>query len=618
MTMAADQRAARLEKLARLRDAGIDPYPYRFARTHTTAELTRDFDALAAANTEVKTFGRLMLWRKMGKSAFGHIQDQAGRFQIFLSQETLGEAAYTLWSKNLDIADILGLTGTLFKTKTGELSLRVREVTMLCKSLRNLPDKQHGYTNEELRQRHREMDILVNEDARRAFLMRSQILTTARELMREHGYMEVDVPVLQTVYGGAEARPFQTHVAALDTDVYLSIAPETYLKRYLVGGFDRAYYIGKNFRNEGIDRTHHPEFSCFEGYAAGIDYTDLMVLIETLVSEIARRVTGSTTIDYLGQKIELAPPWRRIRMIDALREKLGVDPMALPREDLERLLKEAGVEVEPKLAKGYLLVKLFEHHFEAGLIQPAFVMDYPEETSPLCKPHRSVPGLIERFEGYLNGWEICNCYSELNDPQLQRRLLERQVRMLEDGLEQGTPMDEDFAFAIELGLPPTGGFGLGLDRICMLLTGARAIQDVIAFPLLRPRAPGAPDASEEDAAGAAAAGSRPDTAAVAVSGTVPGSAPSTTPGSAPGTAPGTAPSGALPPDALAALRKIIDRVLLKQNKKPDAIDDSQRAELAQIVCNVAKKKGGLPAPLDTMLADESKPLLPLVITLLKK
>ncbi|HTL52825.1 MAG TPA: lysine--tRNA ligase [Planctomycetota bacterium] len=591
MTMAADQLAARLEKLSRLRAEGIDPYPYRYERTHTTGDLEKNFDTLAQAATVVKTFGRLMLWRKMGKSTFGHIQDQAGRFQIFLNHDTMGEAAYTRWTKNLDIADIIGVSGTLFTTKTGEKSLRVTELTMLCKSLHNLPDKQHGYTNEELRQRHREMDILVNEDSRRAFLMRSKIVTTARQLMVEHGYSEVDVPVLQTVYGGAEARPFTTHVQAIDTDVYLSIAPETYLKRYLVGGFDRAYFIGKNFRNEGIDRTHHPEFSCFEGYAAGMDYNDLMVLVETLISQIALRVTGSTQVEYHGQKIELKPPWRRIRMMEALREKLGTDPMALSQAECERLLKEANVEFEPKLAKGYLLLKLFDHHFEAGLIQPAFVMDYPEETSPLCKPHRTVPGLIERFEGYLNGWEICNCYSELNDPQLQRKLLERQVRMLEAGLEQGTPMDEDFAFAIELGMPPTGGFGIGLDRICMLLSGARAIQDVLAYPLLRP----SQGRQVED-----------ESSAAAIEG-----------GAAESGATGTAAPGALPADALAALHKVIERVLLKQNKKADALTDADIADLAPIVCNVARKKGGLPAPLETMLADDTKPLIPIVAGILK-
>ena len=492
--MANNLRQARLDKLQRLKEASIQPYPYSFPRTHTLSDLIHHFHDLQKNQQVVATIGRVMLWRPQGGTTFGTILDHSwkkngkeARFQIYLNKEALGEEKYLLFRKNIDIGDWIGVKGILFASKTGELTLQVQEITILCKGIQNLPDKHGGIKDEEQQQRHREIHMVTNSEARRRFLIRSKIFQGVREILWSKGFQEVDVPTLQTVYGGGEATPFRTHVNALDIDVYLSIAPELFLKRYIVGMFDRVFHIGKNFRNEGIDRTHHPEFSCFEGYAALMDYEDVMNLVETLIEALCIRVHGSPRFTYDGKPLDVSTPWKRIRMVPALTQKLGRNPMEMSKEELFQLMKERQIVVDPKLAKGYLIVELFENLFKEELLEPSFVMDFPEETSPLCKKHRAVEGLIERFEGYINGWEICNAYSELNDPVHQRELLERQVRMLGEGLEQGSPMDEDFAFALDVGMPPTGGFGVGLDRIVMLFTDARSIQDVIAFPLMRPK-----------------------------------------------------------------------------------------------------------------------------------
>lgn len=492
--MSNNLRQARLDKLQKLKEANIQPYPYSFPRTHTLSDLIHHFHDLQKTQQVVATIGRVMLWRPQGGTTFGTLLDHSwkrngkeARFQIYLNKEVLGEEKYLLFRKNVDIGDWIGLKGTLFASKTGELTLQVQEITILCKGIQNLPDKHAGMKDEEQQQRHRELQFITDSEARRRFLLRSKIFQGVREIMWSKGFHEVDVPTLQTVYGGGEATPFRTHVNALDIDVYLSIAPELFLKRYLVGMFDRVFHIGKNFRNEGIDRTHHPEFSCFEGYAALMDYEDVMNLVESLIEELCIRVHGSPRFVYDGKSFDVSTPWKRHRMIPSLTQKLGRNPMEMSKDELLQLMNEKQIHIDPKLAKGYLIVELFEILFKEDLLEPCFVVDFPEETSPLCKKHRSIEGLIERFEGYINGWEICNAYSELNDPIHQRELLARQVRMLGEGLEQGSPMDEDFAFALDVGMPPTGGFGIGLDRISMLFTDARSIQDVIAFPLMRPK-----------------------------------------------------------------------------------------------------------------------------------
>lgn len=485
---------ARLDKLQRLREANINPYPYSFPRTHTLAQIIQEFHDLKKTQQTIATIGRIMLWRPQGGTTFGTILDSSwknngdeARFQIYLNKQSLDEEKYLLFRKNLDIGDLIGVKGTVFASNTGEPSLLVHELEILCKGIQNLPDKHSGIKDEEQQQRHREVHLIMDSEVRRRFFLRSKIFQYAREILWEQGFQEVDVPTLQNVYGGGEATPFTTKVNALDIDVYLSIAPELFLKRYLVGMFDRVFHVGKNFRNEGLDRTHHPEFSCFEGYAALMDYEDVMHLVETIIEQICLRVHRSTKFIYDGKTFDVATPWRRIKMIPALTQKLQKNPLEMTKEELLQHLKEHQANMDPKLDKGYLIVELFETLFKEELQAPCFVVDFPEETSPLCKKHRSIPGLIERFEGYINGWEICNAYSELNDPVYQRELLTRQVRLLGEGLEQGTPMDEDFAFAMDVGMPPTGGFGIGLDRIAMLLTDARSIQDVIAFPLMRPK-----------------------------------------------------------------------------------------------------------------------------------
>lgn len=459
---------ARLDKLQRLREANINPYPYSFPRTHTLAQIIQEFHDLKKTQQTIATIGRIMLWRPQGGTTFGTILDSSwknngdeARFQIYLNKQSLDEEKYLLFRKNLDVGDLIGIKGTVFASNTGEPSFLVKELEILCKGIQNLPDKHSGIKDEEQQQRHREVHLIMDPEVRRRFFLRSKIFQYAREILWEQGFQEVDVPILQNVYGGGEATPFTTKVNALDIDVYLSIAPELFLKRYLVGMFDRVFHVGKNFRNEGLDRTHHPEFSCFEGYAALMDYEDVMHLVETIIEQICLRVHRSTKFIYDGKTFDVATPWRRIKMIPALTQKLKKNPLEMTKEELLQHLKEHQANMDPKLDKGYLIVELFETLFKEELQAPCFVVDFPEETSPLCKKHRSIPGLIERFEGYINGWEICNAYSELNDPVYQRELLTRQVRLLGEGLEQGTPMDEDFAFAMDVGMPPTGGFGIG-------------------------------------------------------------------------------------------------------------------------------------------------------------
>jgi lysyl-tRNA synthetase, class II len=485
------QRIAKLEKL---RELGVDPYPYRFDPTHTTVQINSEADAML--DTDVCISGRLMSVRNMGKAAFAHLQDGVGRIQIYVRRDNIGEAMFDAW-KQLDIGDIVGAEGPVVRTRTGELTVQVNTLTILTKSIRPLPVVKEREVdgeietyddisdNTELRYRHRSIDLTVNPKVRETFKMRSIILKTLRRVLDERGFVEVETPTLQPLYGGASARPFKTHHNALDADLFLRISPELYLKRLVVGGLDRVYDLSKNFRNEGIDRTHNPEFTMLEVYQAWADYTDMMDLTEALYSQAVIAVTGGTKIVYQEREIDLAPPWERLPMVEAIARYAGTDVDATDDAELLRLVREGDTKCDESTPRGLLIAELFEQRVEEHLVGPVFITEHPLETSPLCKQSRTRPGFIERFEPYVNGWEIGNAYSELNDPVRQRELLEGQASDRDlDG--EVPPVDEDFLQAIELGLPPTGGLGLGVDRLVMFLTDQPSIRDVIAFPTLRP------------------------------------------------------------------------------------------------------------------------------------
>ncbi len=500
--MATDHRQVRLEKLQSLRDAGVEPYPYRFDRSHLIGEIRENWDHLegeAQSDEPVRAAGRITNWRNMGKTIFADLHDQSGRVQAFLNKKLLGDDAFAQL-KLCDLGDWLGVSGHLFRTRTGELSVRVENAEVLCKSLRPLPEKHHGLQNPELIYRDRSAYFASAPEARDVFVMRSKAITAIREFMTGRGYMEMETPLLQPVYGGAAARPFKTHVWAIDNDYYLQISPELYLKRLICGGFDKVFTVSKNFRNEGIDKTHNPEFTMMESYEAYADYRDIMELTENLYAHVFRTVRDTTKVEFGGgddgeESIELdfEPPWPRLKMLDLVNEHTGIDVGALDAEGLRSALRDLPdndpflVQEVPKgeLDKwswGKLVQALFEFHAEHKLIQPCFVIDHPVESTPLCKIHREDPRLIERFEPFANGWEIGNAYSELNDPVRQRQLLEQQSDDRDAGDEEANPLDEDFLAAIDLGMPPTGGLGIGVDRMIMLLTNRANIKDVILFP----------------------------------------------------------------------------------------------------------------------------------------
>jgi lysyl-tRNA synthetase class 2 len=482
----------RIAKVQQLRELGVDPYPYGFRRTHLSDAVREAFEALEASGEEVALCGRIMLMRRMGKATFLHIQDGGGRLQLYFKRDTLGEAYAHL--KKVEVGDFIGIRGAAFRTRTGEPTVEARELTVLCKAIRPLPEKFHSLRDKETRYRRRELDLIMNAEVAETFRKRSRILTAVREFMTARGFFEVETPLVQMMYGGAEARPFVTHVNALDAPAYLSISPELYLKRLIVGGLEKVFTISKVFRNEGIDATHNPEFTMMESYEAYADYEDVMRLAEELVAHACRAVHGGTVIEFGEHRIDLTPPWRRAGVFELIAERCdGFDARRASVEELRARLVALGVTPDPAQSHGYLVLELFDAAVQPHLIQPTFVKDYPRETSPLCKAHRADAELIERFEPFVNGWEIGNAYSELNDPVEQRRLLEEQSAKLRGGLETASPMDEDFVCAIETGMPPTGGLGIGMDRIVMLLVGATSIRDVIFFPFMKRAAAGADD-----------------------------------------------------------------------------------------------------------------------------
>lgn len=476
----------RREKLDKLKAEGKNPFKItRFDRTHTSKEIKDNYDELEGKDVTIA--GRIMAKRIMGKASFCHIQDSTGKIQSYVSINELGEESYKAFKED-DIGDIVGITGFVFKTKTGEISIHAKELTLLAKSLRPLPEKFHGLKDTDLRYRQRYVDLIVNPEVKDTFEKRTKIIKTIREILDEKNYIEVETPILNTIAGGASARPFITHHNTLDIDMYLRIATELYLKRLIVGGFDRVYEIGRIFRNEGMDIKHNPEFTTIELYQAYANLEDIMDLTEELVSKVAMKVLGTTKITYQGQEIDLTPGWRRVTMIDAVKEATGVDFHEINTdEEAMEAAKKAGVPVDPiKTTRGDILVAFFDEKVEETLIQPTIVYEYPIENSPLAKKTDADERMTQRFELFIGGREYANAFSELNDPIDQYERFLNQVKQREAGDDEANMMDMDFVNALEYGMPPTGGVGMGIDRLVMLLTDEASIRDVLLFPTMKP------------------------------------------------------------------------------------------------------------------------------------
>jgi lysyl-tRNA synthetase, class II len=481
-----DVLADRREKLERLRKAGIDPFPPEFDEREDIAEVRAAHEGLAPGietESRHRVAGRLVGRRGHGKACFLDLRDGSGQIQLHAREDLLGEEPYQLLV-DLDLGDIVGVEGTALATRRGgELSLAIDRWRLLAKSLRPPPDKFHGLEDVETRYRHRELDLIANEESRRRFALRARTVSEVRRWLDERGFVEVETPVLQPLYGGALARPFTTHHNALDRDLYLRIATELYLKRLVVGGIDRVYELGKDFRNEGVSHKHNPEFTMLEWYEACADYEATAHRVETMVAEVAERVLGTTVVERGDVKIDFAPPWQRITLRDAIKERSGIDIAEHPTR--EALAAAMGTEPDPQEGWGKLVDGLLSKFVEPELIQPTFVLDYPVELSPFAKSHRSEEGLVERFEAFAGGMEIANGFTELNDPDEQRRRFEQQAEELARGDEEAQPYDEDFVAALEQGMPPTGGVGIGIDRLVMLLTGAKTVREVVLFPAMR-------------------------------------------------------------------------------------------------------------------------------------
>ncbi len=474
----------RREKLDQLMQEGKNPFEImKYDVSHHSQEVKTDFEALEGK--QVTIAGRLMSKRVMGKASFCHVQDLQGTIQSYVARDSLGEDEYKAFKK-LDIGDIVGITGNVFKTKTGEISLHAEVVTLLSKSLQILPEKFHGLTNTDLRYRQRYVDLIMNPDVKDTFIKRSKIISTIRKYLDSQGFMEVETPMLVSNAGGAAARPFTTHFNALDEDLKLRISLELYLKRLIVGGLERVYEIGRVFRNEGLDTRHNPEFTLMELYQAYTDYHGMMDLTENLYRYVAQEVLGTTTIVYQGTEMDLSRPFERITMVEAVKKYAGVDfDQIKDLEEARAAAKEHHVEYEERHKKGDILSLFFEEYAEEHLIQPTFVMDHPIEISPLTKKKPGNPEYTERFEFFMNGWEMANAYSELNDPIDQRERFKSQEELLAQGDEEANTTDEDFMNALEIGMPPTGGIGFGIDRMCMLFTDSAAIRDVLLFPTMK-------------------------------------------------------------------------------------------------------------------------------------
>ena len=493
-----DQVEARLSKLAALRQLGVEPYPYRFDLTHNSAQLFAAQEELLAEKKSVRWAGRVVRYNLRGKMGFLHLKDQQGRLQVMVAKGEVEEPGFAIFDLT-DIGDWIGVEGTMMTTRTGEYTLLANRFVMLAKAVRPLPipkekiDEATGekvifdeFKDPALRYRQRYLDLALNDRVRDTFLKRSQIVSEIRNYLSEQHYVEVDTPTLQPIYGGASARPFVTHHNAADMELYLRVSNELYLKRCIVGGLERVFEFSRNFRNEGVDRTHNPEFTVVEFYEAYADYTDMMVHFEKIWERACIAANGTTRISYQGKEIDLKAPWRRLTVYDALAELGDLDVRLLSDDQLRAKMKELGLEMDGAWSRGRSIIALFEELCESKLIQPTFIIDFPKEHTPLCKRHRSDPDLVEQFEPYINGWEIGNAYTELNDPLVQREMLEDQVARGRGGEGETHPLDENFLHAIECGMPPTGGVGIGVDRMVMLLTDSLSIRDVLLFPLMKP------------------------------------------------------------------------------------------------------------------------------------
>ena len=496
----------RRDKLAALQQAGNDPFAVtKYDVSHHSRDVLESFDALE--NKDVSVAGRLMVKRVMGKASFCKLQDREGLIQCYVSRDSLGDEAYAGFKK-LDIGDIVGVRGFVFRTKTGETTIHAKELTLLSKSLKPLPEKFHGLTDVDLRYRQRYVDLIVNPEVRGTFIKRSQIISEIRRFLDARGFMEVETPMLVTNAGGAAARPFETHYNALDEDVKLRISLELYLKRLIVGGLEKVYEIGRVFRNEGLDTRHNPEFTLMELYQAYTDYHGMMDLTEELFRHLAQTVCGTTTIVYNGVELDWGKPFARMSMLDAVKQYSGVDFGEIHTlEEARAAAKAHGVEFEPRHEKGDILNLFFETFVEEHLVQPTFILDHPVEISPLTKKKPEDPAYVERFELFMNGWEMCNAYSELNDPIDQRARFAAQDALAAAGDAEANHTDEDFLNALEIGMPPTGGIGYGIDRLIMLLTDSSSIRDVLLFPTMKPVDAPRTENKSETGMGAASAGS---------------------------------------------------------------------------------------------------------------
>jgi lysyl-tRNA synthetase class 2 len=485
-----DLLRVRREKLAALTEKGMDPFGTKFNRTHTASELIsaygeKEKEEVDSMELEVTMAGRIMTKRGKGKAGFAHIQDLTGKIQIYVRTDAVGEEQYDLFD-SIDIGDWVGVTGTVFKTKVGELSIKAKDFQLLTKSLRPLPDKFHGLKDVEQRYRQRYVDLIMNPEVRDTFISRSKIIRSMRRYLDDHGYLEVETPTMHSIPGGASARPFITHHNTLDMELYMRIAIELHLKRLIVGGLEKVYEIGRVFRNEGVSTRHNPEFTMIELYEAYADYLDIMELTENLIAHIAQDVLGSTTVTYGDYEVDLNPRWKRVHMVDAIKEAAGVDFWPeMSDEEARELAKKHNVPVKETMSYGHVVNEFFEHFVEEKLIQPTFVYGHPVAISPLAKKNPEDPRFTDRFELFIVGREHANAFSELNDPIDQRERFEEQLKERAEGNDEAHMMDEDFVEALEYGMPPTGGLGIGIDRLVMLLTNSPSIRDVLLFPQMR-------------------------------------------------------------------------------------------------------------------------------------
>ncbi len=478
----------RKQKLKELYSDGINPYPNKYRYTHTALDIVTEFSSLAEgeeSENTVRIAGRIITTRNMGKASFSHIKTESDNIQIYMRKDMVGDEKYKVYKK-LDIGDFIGVEGNVFRTKTGELTVKVRDFVILAKSLRPLPEKWHGLKDIETRYRQRYVDLIVNQNVREVFITRSKIIKTLREFLDNAGFLEVETPMMQSVAGGATARPFVTHHKALGMDLFLRIAPELYLKRLVIGGLEKVYEINRNFRNEGISKKHNPEFTMLELYQVYIDYEDVMALCEEMLTYTAQKVLGTLQLKYQDKYIDLSSPWQRISLYDAIKKYTGLDFGEIKNvKEAKKAAETLNVKIEDNYKRGKIMNRIFEELVEPKLILPTFIIDYPVDVSPLAKSKASVPDMVERFELYIGGQEIANAYSELNDPLEQEKRLNAQLKERKEGDEEAQMLDEDYLRAMEYGMPPCGGLGIGIDRLVMILTDSATIRDVILFPQLR-------------------------------------------------------------------------------------------------------------------------------------